>query len=247
MRTTAVVLVLLCVYSTVAAAAEVPGASEALHSRTLYLIRHGSYDEHAEAAPEKGPGLTALGIAQARLVAGRLRAASVHFDSITSSTLTRAEQTAAVIHESLPDVPLTEQSALVECAPPSTVELHGENLDEATACAKRLDEVFRDRFKPSVGAEVNEVIVAHGNVIRYLVAKALGVDTRHWAAMSVAHTSLTIIRVRRDGRMVVLAVGDVGHLPPNLQSWGGKADPQLTVPKDMGPTDSVPKQTAPKE
>jgi len=48
--------------------------------------------------------------------------------------------------------------------------------------------------------------------------------------MSVAHASVTIIRVRADGTMTVIAVGDIGHLPPNMQSWGGGADPQLAAP-----------------
>jgi serine/threonine-protein phosphatase PGAM5 len=45
----------------------------------------------------------------------------------------------------------------------------------------------------------------------------------------VAHASVTIIQVRADGAIRVIAVGDVGHVPPNLQSWGTDEDPQLTV------------------
>jgi hypothetical protein len=31
--------------------------------------------------------------------------------------------------------------------------------------------------------------------------------------------------------MNVLGVGDVGHIPPNMLSWGTKADPQLVPPQ----------------
>jgi serine/threonine-protein phosphatase PGAM5 len=85
-------------------------------------------------------------------------------------------------------------------------------------------------FTPATTADRNDLIVAHGNVIRYLVTKALGVDTRAWPGFSIAHTSLTVVRVRADGTMSVIAVGDVGHIPPNMQSWGTAGDPQLVAP-----------------
>jgi serine/threonine-protein phosphatase PGAM5 len=109
--------------------------------------------------------------------------------------------------------------------------LQGGLPDEQAACAKRLDLVFAADFKPATTADRNDLIVAHGNVIRYLVTKALGVDTRAWLGFSVAHASLTVIRVRADGTMTVVTVGDVGHIPPNMQSWGNDSDPELTLPK----------------
>jgi serine/threonine-protein phosphatase PGAM5 len=36
--------------------------------------------------------------------------------------------------------------------------------------------------------------------------------------MSVGHASLTQIRVEPDGRFKVISVGDIGHIPPNLQT-----------------------------
>jgi serine/threonine-protein phosphatase PGAM5 len=42
--------------------------------------------------------------------------------------------------------------------------------------------------------------------------------------MSIGNASLTLIRVEPDGRFKVLAVGDVGHLPPALQT-GRTGDP----------------------
>ena len=198
--------------------------------RTLYLIRHGSYAPDPKADPKLGPGLTPLGIAQARLVAARLASTSTGFDSMTSSPMTRAKETAAVVHAHLSGVPLDYSADLAECTPPAFRTLEEEKPEEMARCASRIDGVFAERFVPARGARRNEIIVAHGNVIRYLVTKALNVDTKAWLGMSVAHTSLTIIRVRPDGRMSVLAVGDVGHVPPNMQSWGGDADPQLVIP-----------------
>lgn len=189
-------------------------------TRTIYLVRHGAYDQAAKVDPEVGGRLTALGIAEARLVAARLRGLPLHFNSITSSTMERARETAEIVRQSLPEVELRQSSDLSECTPRTSRPLEGESPDEQAACARRLDHVFAERFRPATTADRNDLIVAHGNVIRYLVLKALGLDTRAWPGFSIAHASLTVIRVRADGTMSVLAVGDIGHIPPNMQSWG---------------------------
>ena len=72
------------------------------------------------------------------------------------------------------------------------------------------------------------MFVCHGNVIRYLVTRALGVDSKAWLEMSVGHASITKILVKPDGSMQVISVGDVGHLPPNLLS-GTSADPERSL------------------
>ena len=230
MKTNLILFVIGAVCIAAAAVASTPVAPSAHGSRTIYLVRHGAYEEGARADPQLGPGLTPLGVAEARLVAARLRGLPIQFDEITSSTLLRARQTAAVIHELLTEVPLKQTSQLVECTPPGSDEADGEAGTAQAACAERLNGVFAQEFVPARNKDQNDLIVAHGNVIRYLVVKALGADTRTWTAMSVAHASVTIIRVRADGTMTVIAVGDIGHLPPNMQSWGGGADPQLTAP-----------------
>jgi serine/threonine-protein phosphatase PGAM5 len=199
--------------------------------RTIYLIRHGSYVPDPNANPETGPVLTTLGIAQARLVAARMRGMPLHFDSIVSSTLTRAAQTAAEIRPMFPEVAKSATPLLVECTPPLPMAVKGESAAEQAACKSRLDEAFAKFFTPARGGDKNDMLVCHGNVIRYFVTKALGVDTRAWLGMSVAHTSITIIQVHADGSFRVNAVGDAGHVPPNMLSWGTDADPQLVSPR----------------
>ena len=201
-------------------------------ARTVYLVRHGAYDSSSGTNSPDGPGLVPLGIAQARLVGARLRGLPITITALTASTMTRARETAAVVHESLPSVPMQESNLLRECTPPIHDEEkpEGQAETEQGACQATLDEVFRRYFVPARGSEQHDVLVCHGNVIRYLVTKALGVDTRSWIGMTVGHASLTVIRVRANGSMTVLSVGDIGHLPPNLQSWGGDGDPQLVVP-----------------
>lgn len=199
-------------------------------TRTVYLIRHGAYLPDPKADPIAGPGLTPLGVAQARLIAGRLDKMPVRFHSMTASTLTRARETAAVMHETLADVPFAESALLAECTPVAAIEPQGQSAAEQSACTQRLAAAFAKFFAPATGAERHDVLVAHGNVIRYFVAKSLNVDPRAWVGMSVAHASLSIVRVRPDGSYSVLSVGDVGHVPDNLQSWGTTADRQLVAP-----------------
>jgi serine/threonine-protein phosphatase PGAM5 len=209
----------------VAAAQSQPGGV-----RTVYLIRHGAYVADRNADPQLGPGLTPLGIAQARLVAVRLNGSGVSFDSMTVSPLQRARDTAAVMHETLSKVPLTQSPLLRECTPTLPEAAQGEVARERAACTRQLDQAFAQFLVPAAGAERNDILVAHGNVIRYLTMKALKVDAPVWAALSVAHASLTVIEVRPDGSARVLAVGDNGHIPSPLVSWGDANDRQLTVP-----------------
>ena len=204
--------------------------SQPAPAHTLYLIRHGAYVADRNADPQLGPGITPLGVAQARLIAARLSGSGVAFDSMTSSTLQRARDTAAVMHETLSNLPVAQSSLLRECGPPLPEAAEGEEARERAACAKQLDQAFAEFFTPAKNAKRNDILVAHGNVIRYLVMKALKVDPRAWLGMSVAHASLTVIQVLPDGSMKVIAVGDSGHIPSPLLSWGDANDRQLAVP-----------------
>ena len=199
-------------------------------TRTVYLVRHGAYVADPKADPQLGPGLTALGVAQARLVAARLNGSGVSFASMTSSPLQRAKDTAAVMHETLANVPVTQSPLLRECTPPVYEAVPADAAAERAACAKQLDQAFAEFFTAAKGEKRDEILVAHGNVIRYLVVKALKVDPRAWLGMSVAHTSLTVLQVQPDGAVRVLAVGDSGHIPGPLVSWGDANDRQLVIP-----------------
>lgn len=206
-------------------------AAESNFVRTVYLVRHGTYVPDPKVAAEPGPGLTPLGIAQARLTGARLAGMPVRFASITSSALTRAQQTAVEIRAALPDVPGSASALLNECTPPSSQAAADAAATAAQAtCKQRFDTAFARFVAPATDADRHDVLVCHGNVIRYFLTRALAMDTRAFASFAVSNASLTILRVRRDGSMQVVAVGDAGHIPPNLQSFGGDADPQLLTP-----------------
>ena len=209
----------------------VPAAPKTF-TRTLYLVRHGAYDTRKKETQESVQSLTMLGLAQARLVADRLHGLPVAFSSFTASPVTRARQTAEIVHQSLPQLELQFEPLLAECTPPTWREdiMKGEKAESLAAAEQQLNAAFAKYFVPAEGGDRQDLMVCHANVIRYFVVKALGVDPRAWLGFSVPHCSITIIRVKADGTFRVFAVGDVGHIPPNLQSGIGQPDPDLVLP-----------------
>lgn len=223
------------------AGAPCAAAADASAARTLYLVRHGQYDQADPRPDDVGRGLVPIGVAQARLLGARLRSLGIAFDRFDASPMTRARQTAEVLRDDLPGLALGIVPELAECTPPTRraeIVADDDPADLAT-CAARLDRVFAERFVPAGDRDRHELVVAHGNVIRYLVTRALGVDTAAWLEMSVHNASLTVIRVEPDGRFKVLAVGDSGHLPPAFTT-GATGDPDRGLEAPAAPPAGTP-------
>jgi len=223
-------LVLLCLVVPLAASAAEPDIADAPAARVIVLVRHGHYVADPAVDEAIGPGLSPLGVAQAQLAGARLAGRPVAFDARHVSPMQRARDTAAAIAGATSGPAFDTVADLAECTPPTrrTEITAGEKPEDLAACQARLERVFATYFVPASGVERQELFVCHGNVIRYLVTKALGVDSMAWLEMSVGHASLTRIRVEPDGRFKVIAVGDVGHLPPNLLT-GASGDPERSL------------------
>lgn len=192
--------------------------------RTIYLIRHGNYNHEDERDPDIGKELVPLGIAQARLVASRLKSLPVKITSLISSTMTRARQTAMIINYEFPKLELQMDSLIRECTPPTWRQdiMAVETKYDLEDCTSKLEAAFTKYFVPSPDDEDrNAVIVCHGNVIRYFVTKVLKVNTMAWLQMTISNCSLTIVRIMPDGAMKLISYNDVGHIPPNLQTETG--------------------------
>ena len=203
--------------------------------RTVYLIRHGEYDHEDERDPDIGRALVPLGVAQARIVGARLRGLPVEITSLHSSTMTRARQTALVIGEEFPDLDLQSSRLIRECTPPTWRQdiMAEETEADLVACTEQLEEAYPLYFAPSPDADRHDVIVCHGNVIRYFVTRALKVDSMAWLGMSIGNCSLTVITINPDGSMKLLSFSDVGHLPPNLISRTAPGRPiEFVIPGD---------------
>lgn len=215
--------------------------------RTIYLIRHGDYDHDDDRDPKIGKALIPLGVAQARILGARLRGMPVKFSSLHSSTMTRARETARVIGEEFPDLELQISPLIKECTPPTRrADIMAEETEaDLAACTSQLEEAYPIFFTPSPDADRHDLVVCHGNVIRYFVTKVLEVDTTAWLGMSIGNCSLTVVKIKADGSMKLLSFGDVGHLPPNLSTrTSPEAPANLDVPRESTPDAAADESTS---
>ena len=205
---------------------EILAQQESNGTRTLYLIRHGDYAPQNDSIPDSLNVLTPLGIAQARLVSTRLKSMNINFNTLISSTMTRAMQTSQVIINDLSEIVFEKSDLIRECTPPTRREdvMAETNTAEVEECVNNLEHAFQKCFIPSPDEkDRNDIIICHGNVIRYFVTKVLKVDTMSWLQMSISNCSLTIIRVLPNGNMKLDAFSDYGHIPENMRTFtGGK-------------------------
>jgi probable phosphomutase (TIGR03848 family) len=210
---------------------------------TVVLARHGRTAANASgvlAGRTKGVALDDLGLAQARAAGERL--AGVPVAAVVTSPLERCRHTAREIARMLPDRlrPATERG-LLECdygewtgrdlaslaKDPmwATVQAHpsaaafpgGESM---AAMAARAVEAVR-RWDALVEAEHGPdavwVAVSHGDVIKAILADALGMHLDAFQRIVVDPASLSVVRYTPLRPFVLTSnsnAGDLGHLRP---------------------------------
>lgn len=208
--------------ATLPAFAVLPTADQPV--RNLFLVRHGEYVHDAACDEEVGCGLDALGREQARLVAARLDGLPLTFTSLQSSPMTRARETAAVVAGHFPELAHRIEGDIRECTPPTRRQDVMADLEpgEAEACQAQLAAAAARLLVPATaGADENDIVVCHGNVIRWLVCRALEVDPQAWLGMSIANCSVTVIQVKADGTCKLVSFADSGHIPWSQTTYPG--------------------------
>ena len=158
------------------------------------------------------------------------------------SDMTRAKETADIIAKQLqhvrrnlrvepPDPRLNEALPAPMIPPRQDIKGAVQEIDENH---ERIEEAFQSYFYRSEGQSKSvddntsdgdeedddgsvrdefEVIVCHGNVIRYFFCRALQLPPEAWLRMSIFNCSLTYLIIRPDGYVSARSLGDVGHLP----------------------------------
>ena len=182
--------------------------------RKVYFVRHGEYDWNDQ--PVAIRGLTPMGREQAKLTAQRL--SLVQAGAIYSSDLERAIETAELIRSAVGDVPYEQDSVLRECllpCPALSSKWPAERLDEGE---RQAESAFMKYVRPS-DEDRCDIIVSHGNMIRYMTARVLGVSSS-WFRMRTLNCGITEIDIETDGTMWVVSYNDVGHLPTRLITAG---------------------------
>lgn len=191
-------------------------------------------------------GLNALGREQARLVGERLASLGVPITSFVTSDFTRARDTADEIGRVL-GMTAVEDSLIHECTPtpfrPEYTLYH--TPTENAQCDRRLRAAWERYARPSPERDAHEVLVSHGNVIRWFVSKALGMDPTRWCMMDIGNASLTVIEVRSDGSTRLAAFSDVGHIPPGKQTWTGRRAGWCGPARETSRTAEAPERIAP--
>ena len=189
--------------------------------RFLYLIRHG------EASPHDGP-LSNVGQEQARLTGQRLR--DVPLTAIWHGPLPRAAQTAAIIAEGFPHVPVTASELAGDYIPsdPELAELPpayarfvasyplAERAQGAALAAAAIE-----RFtEPGGDDDTHELLVTHNFLIGCLVSHVLDAPSWRWLGLNQMNCALTVLACETSMPPRMISFNDAGHLPPALR-WTG--------------------------
>jgi serine/threonine-protein phosphatase PGAM5 len=216
--------------ATDAPATEAPAAPEGIHY--VYLIRHGYYVHNDSSDERTENGINTLGREQARLVGRRLAALPVKPRLLVSSDFTRARQTADEVGKALGMKPRLD-SLIAECIPNSSRPGLDEKQDpaEMAQCVANLETAWSRYFTATPERDTHDILVCHGNVIRWFVSRALGNDVRHWTNLDIGNASLTIVAVRPDGTTRLVMYSDVGHLPIAKQTWAGRGPGWSKAPR----------------
>lgn len=173
--------------------------------RTLVFVRHGEY--RLDDGPD--PGLTLLGQRQARFCEGLLR--RERFDNVVTSSLVRARETCLELVT--PWKRKAHVSDLLVEGVPTRVASLGVSAKKAVEDRARFDEAYATFFEPTK-TDRSDLLVCHGNLIRYLVARALAVAPRTWTRLISNHCGITRFIVR-DARVRLVSYNETAHLPPD--------------------------------
>ena len=184
--------------------------------RRVVLIRHGQYEERGDGS------LTELGRMQAEVT--RDAVAGLRADAIVSSTLTRARQTGRIVSAAFPKLTLTEDDLLCECTPTALPPSLGVVRNPALIKVDRAraEKAFKRFFRPA-STPKTDVVVCHGNIIRFFACKALGVPARVWINMASLHCGITEVSVLPNGETRLMSYNDTGHLPRELRTMSNAA------------------------
>ncbi|KAJ3384662.1 Serine/threonine-protein phosphatase pgam5, mitochondrial [Lobulomyces angularis] len=185
--------------------------------------RHGQYENKVHDSERV---LTEKGRIQAKLVGQRMKEMKFTFNKVWVSTMVRASETAKIIESCFSEpLPIEHSDLIREVCPADPVPpLEGydpaeSELFQETICAEAG---FRQIFhRPDVKdpAVSYEMVVCHGNLIRYWTLRALQLDPQGWLRIGVHNCSVTWITIAEDGKVSIKTLGDFGHLPKEFQTF----------------------------
>lgn len=195
--------------------------------RYLYLIRHAQY----AVSPEYPHGkLTPLGMKQAELTGQHLLDVPVR--AIHSSSMSRAAETAQIIADNFYGIGVQHHDVLRECVPSVPARLEAQlteyarfapdfNLSDVITHQMQADDAFEKFFQPvtnHVQGDSHELLVCHGNILRYLICRVLETPIDSWANLYMLHCGISIVRVDEEGLKTLMSHNNVEHIPPKFRT-----------------------------
>lgn len=199
---------------------------------TLILVRHGRTPANADGIlAGRTPGVHLDEVGRQSVVELRERMTGLDVQHVVASPLERTQQTAQLL---FPNISLQTHDGLIECeygdwtgrklaelkdeplfktvqkTPDQVVFPNGEAMqamsDRAIATVRELD----SNFVSQSGTDVIWAAVSHGDVIKAIVADALGLELRKFQKIYVEPASVCVIRYN-DGDAALLKVNDTGN------------------------------------
>ncbi|MCK7623131.1 MSMEG_4193 family putative phosphomutase [Streptomyces sp. RS10V-4] len=214
---------------------------------TLILVRHGRSTANTAgvlAGRTPGVALDERGAAQAAALPGRL--AGIPLALAVSSPLQRCRETLAPLLAARPGLRLATDERITECdygdwsgrklaeladePLMETVQQHpsaagfpgGEPMREMQNRAVAAVREWNDRVAEQAGAEAVYLMCSHGDIIKSLVADALGLHLDLFQRISVEPCSVTVVRYTRL-RPYLVRLGDTGDLASLVPREDGTA------------------------
>ncbi|MDI5967613.1 histidine phosphatase family protein [Streptomyces sp. SL13] len=218
----------------------------------VILVRHGRSTANADgvlAGWSPGVGLDEHGTEQAATLAGRL--AGMPLAAVVSSPLQRCRETLAPLLATRPELPSHTEERFGECKygdwtgrkltdladeplwktvqqHPSAAVFPGEGGESIRAMQARAVDAVRDwntRIEAEHGEGAAYLVCSHGDIIKSLIADALGMHLDLFQRLSVDPCSVTAIRYT-PLRPFLIRLGDTGEfggLAPHPRGAGADA------------------------
>ncbi|EDV23560.1 uncharacterized protein TRIADDRAFT_5385, partial [Trichoplax adhaerens] len=192
-------------------------------TRTILIVRHGQFRlVHVEKDKTK-PVLTDLGRVQAKLTGKRLKAMNIPISNVYYSATVSAAETADQICKIITCKNKEATKALSEGAPPiepvPPVQYWKPSKKAMLADGIRMEGSFRKYFYRAHAKQTHhsiDLIISHANAIRYLICRSLQLPMEAWLRFNIANCGITTLTIEPDGRVTLMGLGDIGHLPPEL-------------------------------
>ncbi|CAJ1327728.1 unnamed protein product [Effrenium voratum] len=76
------------------------------------------------------------------------------------------------------------------------------------------------QWRPAGGPESTaEIVVGHGNQMRYVLCRALQLNPNVWSRFAAGHATVSWLEISSDGSVLLREFGGSGHLPPELRTY----------------------------